>query len=938
MLPKELFFKYSDMYWGTESEVCVGEDVKLIIESGDGLNFEEIKDKTEFRILNFNNELVATFPLVKEDGTLEYDWEIEENKLIGKLNLNTTELVDIFKGFGSIPIGLPFIATLDVLKDNEKTSVFNTQIKLTHWQRVTMPEDTVSVYSYKTYLEHLIEENKKYLEGKIDEHVNDKDNPHEVTAEQIGAATKNYVDAGLTYQASVIKKDISDAIGEVDKKIEENKEDVSEEISRIDNLYFTSKNEVAEIRGEISSVDEELSRINETIDSLDNKLVESVKNVFYWKGTVDVLPKKWDGDPEEIPEGYVIDLKQGDVYRLSSDGVEYFYDQPDDSHEVEGHWEPLGFDPIEGLKNSVAFKGVLSNKEELGTITDPPPNHGDMYYLKYERSIAIYNTQFFSESEGGEREPGWLITQGDVNSGDVYFDLILEPLKVFLAEYEGFVKLDTLATLLKNQKGVLIGTDYWNSISEEDGYTNENLKENVEWMPGGIKIGSGNYEAIKETGVAIGGGASAYYGSVAIGHPAIANGENSIAIGMNSVVDDGVTDNGIAIGHGAKVYAANAVQIGNGENHITNSLKFFDKVIADLNGKTFLLPVMPAISIGGTSETDSIDGTEEKEEAMIAIGSDATASGSSSIAIGGTYKIEDGDGFNSEEDVFSNTSVVGFGSTAIGQSVEVEGNCSTAVGFGNSLKCNNSVALGKHLSSESDYTVLIGDESELGEESSCSIVIGSKIESSGFENVAVGHQAKALGHCATAIGTHAKATALNSVQLGEGENNNEGSLQFRSYPLVDKDGKIPPERISITAEQIGAYTKEEVDEKITGNNKGGLGWADDIGTYDETTNTQTLKLDDCPYYTIIDMRNNTLIKISDLGVCYKGEFIIATTKVESEEELDTTITFKKNLGTTATWVGDIPTFELGKQYLVAYVFIPEGRNLLLNHYHTIEEV
>ncbi len=67
--------------------------------------------------------------------------------------------------------------------------------------------------------------------------------------------------------------------------------------------------------------------------------------------------------------------------------------------------------------------------------------------------------------------------------------------------------------------------------------------------------------------------------------------------------------------------------------------------------------------------------------------------------------------------------------------------------------------------------------------------------------VAVGKAASALGINAVAIGRGAVAGAAGNrttqatVQLGAGANENDGTLQFRSWQLVNAEGKIPAERL-----------------------------------------------------------------------------------------------------------------------------------------------
>lgn len=67
--------------------------------------------------------------------------------------------------------------------------------------------------------------------------------------------------------------------------------------------------------------------------------------------------------------------------------------------------------------------------------------------------------------------------------------------------------------------------------------------------------------------------------------------------------------------------------------------------------------------------------------------------------------------------------------------------------------------------------------------------------------VAVGKAASAIGIDAVAIGRNAVAGASSArttqatVQLGNGTNTADGTLQFRDWPLVDAEGNIPAERL-----------------------------------------------------------------------------------------------------------------------------------------------
>ena len=62
-------------------------------------------------------------------------------------------------------------------------------------------------------------------------------------------------------------------------------------------------------------------------------------------------------------------------------------------------------------------------------------------------------------------------------------------------------------------------------------------------------------------------------------------------------------------------------------------------------------------------------------------------------------------------------------------------------------------------------------------------------------NIAIGFSAQTKGDMSTAIGYRAYVEADNAIQLGQGINTTEGSLQFRDYQLLDASGKIPAERL-----------------------------------------------------------------------------------------------------------------------------------------------
>lgn len=77
---------------------------------------------------------------------------------------------------------------------------------------------------------------------------------------------------------------------------------------------------------------------------------------------------------------------------------------------------------------------------------------------------------------------------------------------------------------------------------------------------------------------------------------------------------------------------------------------------------------------------------------------------------------------------------------------------------------------------------------------------------------AVGRAASAHGHRAVALGKDAHAgtdssrTTESTVQLGAGTNDGDGTLQFRDWRLVDTDGTIPADRLSVASLEFRTTT------------------------------------------------------------------------------------------------------------------------------------
>lgn len=106
-------------------------------------------------------------------------------------------------------------------------------------------------------------------------------------------------------------------------------------------------------------------------------------------------------------------------------------------------------------------------------------------------------------------------------------------------------------------------------------------------------------------------------------------------------------------------------------------------------------------------------------------------------------------------------------STAYGSTATVSSNYCTAIGYHAQALSSQGTAVGWNSKAESTYSTCLG--------------VGAEISSSAS---------------ATAIGYNAKVTnATNAIQLGNGTNTSAGSLQFRTWEIVDNTGHIPEGRL-----------------------------------------------------------------------------------------------------------------------------------------------
>ena len=106
------------------------------------------------------------------------------------------------------------------------------------------------------------------------------------------------------------------------------------------------------------------------------------------------------------------------------------------------------------------------------------------------------------------------------------------------------------------------------------------------------------------------------------------------------------------------------------------------------------------------------------------------------------------------------------------------------------------LAAGANAQAEGVNTTAIGANA-VATGSGSNTALGADTRATGTFAVAVGNYCtEATGGYAAAFGSWAKALADSCVQLGTGQNEHAGTLQFRDYQLLDADGKIPAERLT----------------------------------------------------------------------------------------------------------------------------------------------
>ena len=179
-----------------------------------------------------------------------------------------------------------------------------------------------------------------------------------------------------------------------------------------------------------------------------------------------------------------------------------------------------------------------------------------------------------------------------------------------------------------------------------------------------------------------------------------------------------------------------------------------------------------SVAVGATSNANTTN--------SVAVGCNATANNTHSTAVG------------------YNSSAASSYSTSIGSSSNA-GQYSISVGYSAYTAYQYCVALGYNARPSVNYSISIGSNSYVNPSATYGIAIGAAagVNNNATDSIAIGNSARVNNYClrSVAIGKQATTAQSESVQLGQGTNTNYGSLQFRSWQVIDQSGKIPLARI-----------------------------------------------------------------------------------------------------------------------------------------------
>lgn len=324
--------------------------------------------------------------------------------------------------------------------------------------------------------------------------------------------------------------------------------------------------------------------------------------------------------------------------------------------------------------------------------------------------------------------------------------------------------------------------------------------------------------------------------STAIGDSAKANGDQSVALGYNSQVLNAsgstkAVSGSTAIGSGAKVEGgSDSTALGSGATVDTAS-----NAMALGKNATINKTATSGVAIGNGAVTGSADKTITVNnlsydvkaaggENSVAIGTDASNAGNTSIALGNGATVEnDSDG--------NYQAVVKSDDIAIGTDAKTSAS-------------DSSTAIGKSATvSQSTDAMAIGSSATVGASSNDAMALGkgATVGSGATDSIAVGTSAETISADTIAIGHNTSATGANSVVIGKGATTtSEGGNAIGSSSTASGNSTAIGQSATANnynAVAIGNEATANADKSIALGYKAGVGTSEGKG---ETQNAGSL--------------------------------------------------------------------------------------------------
>lgn len=309
-------------------------------------------------------------------------------------------------------------------------------------------------------------------------------------------------------------------------------------------------------------------------------------------------------------------------------------------------------------------------------------------------------------------------------------------------------------------------------------------------------------------------------GATAYGNSAQANAQYTTAIGSRAHADN---RNSVALGNEATAHDIDTIAIGNSSHaNFYGSIAIGNEVVTG-NSKS-------SIVIGHKSKAydnnDTYSSVVIGNNRDMSNGASGYNNGGGAVVIGGIELQNGGTVIVDRRSVGSFGTAVGFSAgteqgynsalaTALGAYAHANGTRTIAIGYGSTAQGDSSVAIGttttasQSSSDESNSAIAIGKNASTAplqgydNETRGGIAIGYAARASSLNYpIAIGRYAQSLGSETIAMGVSSYARARKAIQLGQGRNEVDNSINIFDYQLM-KDGLIAKERLSQFTPQDG---------------------------------------------------------------------------------------------------------------------------------------